>query len=122
MKKIFTAFLLLFFITSAKAQIICIFCYEQNDSISDNVNNLLLNGGFENHNCIPNNWFSSSYCPNSSYYTCNIDNWTCTGGGSSTYADVTDINYSQVVEGTYTVYFGSFYCMACSTTPQDTSC
>jgi len=123
MKKFTLLFLFLSMaIITVKGQIICIFCYNQNDSISDNVTNLLLNGGFENHNCIPNNWFNSSYCPNSSYYSCNIDNWICTGGGSSTYADVSDINYAQVAEGLYTVYFGSYYCMACSTTPGDTSC
>lgn len=119
---LFLLFFLLLKINSSSAQIICIFCYEQNDSISDNVNNLLLNGGFENHNCIPNNWFASSYCPNSAYYTCDIANWTCTGGGTSTYADICDINYSNIIEGSSAVYFGSYYCMACSTTPNDTSC
>ena len=106
----------------SKAQIICIFCYQQNDSISYNVTNLLQNGGFENHNCIPNNWYASSYCPNSSYYTCDIDNWTCTGGGTGTYADVFDNTIWQLVEGTMGVYFGSFYCNICSSNQSDTSC
>lgn len=106
----------------SSAQIICIFCYEQNDSISLNVNNLLLNGGFENHNCIPMNWFSSSYCPNSAYYNCDISDWTCTGGGSNTYADIVTTGYAKVVEGTYTCYFGNSYARACSSTQNDTSC
>ncbi|MEO8086848.1 MAG: T9SS type A sorting domain-containing protein [Bacteroidota bacterium] len=106
----------------SSAQIICIYCYEQNDSISLNVNNLLLNGGFENHNCIPMNWFSSSYCPNSAYYNCNISDWICTGGGSNTYADIVTTGYAKVVEGTYTCYFGNSYARACSSTQNDTSC
>jgi hypothetical protein len=108
--------------TNSKAQIVCIYCYEQNDSISSFVNNLLVNGSFENNNCIPNNWFTSSYCPNSSYYTCDITGWTATGGGSNTYADIININYANVVEGTFATYFGNSYCHACSTTPEDTSC
>jgi PKD repeat protein len=125
MKKKFLLCLSLFisvtFLNSSKAQVICIYCYDQNDSISHNVTNLLLNGGFENHNCIPNNWYGSSYCPNSSYYSCDINNWTCTGGGSGTYADVHD-NTWLLVEGNFGVYFGSYYCAPCNTNPNDTFC
>ena len=122
MKK-YLLFLFLISITKfSTAQVLCIYCYDQNDTISANVNNLILNGGFENTTCIPNNWFSSSYVPNSAYYNCDITNWTCTGGGPSTYADVTDINYAQVVEGSVAVYFGNDFCITCSSQSNDTSC
>lgn len=106
----------------AYTQVLRIYCYNQNDSISANVNNLLLNGSFENNNCTPNDWFNSSYCPNSNYYNCNIDNWICTGGGTETYADIIDINYANVVHGTKAAYFGNSYAKACSNTSNDTSC
>jgi hypothetical protein len=124
MKKIF--FLLAVFMISItcsiNAQVQCIYCYHQNDSISTGVNNLILNSGFENHNCIPQNWFSSSYCPNSSYYNCDITDWVCTGGGGQTYADIVTNAYAKIVDGTYAVYFGSSYCSACNSTLGDTSC
>src|SRR5205085_7616473 len=82
----------------SSAQIICIYCYDQNDSISSGVNNLILNGSFENTNCSP--WPSSeSYCPNSSNYSCNLLNWTCTGGGQFTYACTFDHTYVIVPDG-----------------------
>lgn len=104
----------------SEAQILCIYCYDQNDSISDNVNNLLLNGGFENYNCaVINNLY---FCPNSSLYNCDITNWTCTGGGISTYAHNYTSSNSIIVEGTYAVYFGNSICNACSAIIDDTSC
>lgn len=111
-----------FFSKFSTAQILCIYCYDQNDTISAGINNLLLNGGFENNNCAPQNWFSSSYCPNSSYYNCDIVNWTCTGGGYQTYADVVDLAWGMVVEGTNSVYLGNHYCNACPGGGWDTSC
>lgn len=101
-------------------QILCIYCYDQNDTISANVNNLILNGGFEN-GCGNTGFF----CPNASAYTCDITNWTCTGGGSSTYAhtfDAPSIWISIVVEGTRAVYFGNQNSLVCSPTPNDTTC
>src|SRR5687768_4563481 len=95
-----SSFILLFFTPTASAQVLCIHCYDQNAVISPGASNLILNGGFENNNCIPQNWFSSSYCPNSNYYNCDIDNWICTGGGPDTYADIITLAYAQVVEGT----------------------
>ncbi|MFI5219461.1 MAG: T9SS type A sorting domain-containing protein [Bacteroidia bacterium] len=104
------------------AQILCIYCYDQNDSLSDNVNNLLLNGGFENGTCIPN-FPGSTFCPNSNNYSCDVTNWTCTGGGSLTYAKiVNDSNYTIIVEGIKAAYFGNNLAHACSPTANDTSC
>ncbi|MEO8088108.1 MAG: hypothetical protein ABI763_14895, partial [Bacteroidota bacterium] len=73
MKKILLT-LFVFSSIFSRAQIICIFCYNQNDSISANVTNLLLNGGFEN-GCGNFGYF----CPNANNYSCNISNWTCSG-------------------------------------------
>lgn len=124
MKKITIVLLLLIaFSNSAGAQIICIYCYDQNAPVSTGVTNLISNGGFENHNCIPQNWFNSSYCPNSNYYNCTINNWTCTNGGPSTYADIVTNIYSHVPEGTFACYMGNHYCYACAGgTMGDTSC
>ena len=99
------------------AQILCIYCYEQNDSISTGVNNLLLNGGFEN-GCNPD----SVFCPNSQYYSCDIINWTCTGGGIATYAQSKDTAFSFIPEGAKAAYFGNYFCKACSPVTFDTSC
>ncbi len=107
---------------SVKAQIICIYCYEQNDSISQNVTNMILNGGFENTNCLPN-IYSSSFCPNSNYYSCSLPDWTCTGGGTATYVSIDDYTFTQVADGNNGVYLGNgSSAMACSTTFNDTSC
>ncbi len=99
-------------------QVVCILCYDQNDSVSSGVNNLLLNGGFENTNCIPT---TGRFCPNSTDYNCDITNWTCTGGGSSTYAGRFDNTKSVIPEGTRAVYLGNYYCSACGFV-NDTTC
>lgn len=126
MKKI----LLLLFIhlscqcTLSSGQILCIMCYDQNDSISSNVNNLLLNGSFENSNCA-SGYILDVFCPNSGYYSCDLDNWTCTGGGSQTYVcvfDSTPTTRSTLVDGYYAVYMGNYFCSPCNNTIGDTSC
>ncbi len=106
------------------AQVVCIMCYDQNDSISTGVNNFILNGGFENSNCAPG-YILDVFCPNSSYYSCDLDNWTCTGGGTSTYVclfDTTPGTRSTVVEGNRAAYMGNYFCNPCSATVDDTSC
>jgi len=104
-------------------QIVCILCYEQNDSISTGVNNLLLNGGFETSNCTPG-YIGDVYCPNSSFYSCDLPNWTCTGGGYSTYSCLFNsaTGSSIIVEGTRAAYLGNWYCQTCSPLSDDTSC
>ncbi|HYV95563.1 MAG TPA: hypothetical protein VE978_27560, partial [Chitinophagales bacterium] len=109
------------------AQILCILCYDQNDSISTGVNNLLQNGGFENTPCPPSTGVigsPTSICPNSNGYVCDFVNWTCTGGGSNTYACLYNdsINKSIIVQGTNAVYFGNYLCNPCSPIFDDTSC
>lgn len=119
MKKNLLLFLTIVFSSFiSKAQVICILCFDQNDSISQNVNNLVIDGGFEN-GCTVSQYF----CPNSSGYSCNISNWTCTGGGTSTYAQMLDGSYdSYVVEGQYAAYFGNAFCYTCTNVQGDTSC
>ena len=123
-KNLLFLFIIFLFIRtgSLQAQIICIYCYEQNDSISQNVNNLILNGSFENTNCQPN-VFSNSFCPNANYYGCDVVNWTCTGGGVDTYASIDDNTFTQTAEGAYAAYFGNgSFASACSAINNDTSC
>ena len=103
---------------SVSAQVVCILCFDQNDSISDNVTNLIQNGGFETNTCAGLGYI----CPNSSFYSCDLTNWICTGGGPSTYAHNDMNSLSLVVEGTQTAYLGNFYCNPCSNTADDTSC
>jgi hypothetical protein len=113
--------LFLFLSIHSYAQIICIKCFQQNDSIGYNVNNLIVNGGFENNTCIPNS-NNNTYCPNATSYNCDIANWTCTGGGAYTYASFYDSTYWYVCQGIRSPYFGNSFCEACSPTVNDTSC
>jgi hypothetical protein len=112
----------LFFIilcTQSSAQIVCIFCYGQNDSISQNVTNLLLNGGFENTTCAFNS-NANTFCPNSANYNCDIASWICTGGGSGTYSCFYDSSYWYAQQGSHSAYFGNSFCPPCIT--NDTMC
>ncbi|MFN8145152.1 MAG: T9SS type A sorting domain-containing protein [Bacteroidia bacterium] len=121
-KRIYLTILLLIYICKfSTAQIICIYCYDQNDTISGNVTNLISNGGFENNGCTPDSE-NISFCPNSFYHACNIPNWTCTGGGTYTYACSIDSLWSVIPEGSRAIYFGNNECKSCSQTMYDTSC
>ena len=103
------------------AQVVCVLCFNTNDSISSNVTNLIVNGGMENTTCAP--WPSADrYCPNSAAYNCDISNWTCTGGGTGTYACLMDNTYIYVVEGSLAAYFGNYFSQNCSAVQGDTSC
>ena len=123
--KIFTLLLIIstLIYKNASAQVLCIYCYDQNDSISHGVHNLILNGGFENNNCIPND---SSFCPNSGRYNCDITNWTCTGGQFSSYANIVDTSQNSssiIIQGTKAVNFSNYKGYPCNTSfENDTSC
>ncbi|MFT6921807.1 MAG: gliding motility-associated-like protein [Crocinitomicaceae bacterium] len=99
------------------AQIICIYCYPQTEAISPSAPNLIQNGGFENNDCV----VGDHLCPNSSLYSCDIVDWTVSGGGTATYATVFDNNYSEIAEGTEALYLGNFFCQPCAIV-EDTSC
>ena len=122
MKKYFLLFIFcVSFCKFSSAQILCIYCYDQNDSLSDNVNNLVVNGGFENTTC----YYPpiATFCPNAtSSPHCNIANWNCTGGGISTYAHIVSDVYSIIAEGAKAPYFGNLYSYPCSATLNDTFC
>jgi hypothetical protein len=124
MKKIVTLVIVLIISFCASAQILCIKCYNQNARVLTDTNNLIVNGGFENTTCNPHyiHNYDSSFCPHSNYYYCDIANWTCTGGGINTYANVTDTSISIIIEGTKAVYFGNANAIACSASYLDTSC
>ncbi len=122
MKKYFTLIVFsLFLICQSSAQVVCVLCFNTNDSISSNVTNYIVNGGMENTTCAP--WPSADrYCPNSSAYNCDIANWTCTGGGTGTYACLMDGTYIYIVEGIKAAYFGNNFSQTCNSTQGDTSC
>ncbi len=126
MKKIFiTIFILYSF--CANAQLLNVFSFNQNDSIGIGINNLIVNGGFENNTCPASTGVigsQTSFCPNSAGYICDLSDWICTGGGYNTYACVytTITNKCMIEEGLNAAYFGSFYCHACSSIDDDTSC
>jgi hypothetical protein len=101
--------------------VLCIKCYNQNARVLTDTNNLIVNGGFEN-GCPARPSGDTSFCPNSYNYHCDIANWTCIGGGSSTYAHIVDSNFSIIVEGTKAAYFGNSFCNSCSAILSDTSC
>jgi len=104
------------------SQIVCVQCFHQNDSIAGSVSNYILNGGFENTTCV-SNVFSSSFCPASTYYSCTVANWTCTGGGSSSYASIDDNTFTMTADGSRAAYFGNgSNASACSSLFNDTSC
>jgi len=127
MKKLILLFSLFTFLYSngSIAQVLCTYCYHQNAPISVSVNNYLLNGGFEDPTCI-----TGSFCPVSSYYACDIPSWTCTGGGSSTYAQVFDstglawygVFLSMVPERGHAIYMGNYFSHTCSAANDDLSC
>ncbi|HTL82667.1 MAG TPA: gliding motility-associated C-terminal domain-containing protein [Bacteroidia bacterium] len=115
------ATLLLFAILSnlqLKSQLLCVNCYDQNDSISSGVHNLIQNGSFEMTTCSSGGY----YCPNSSGYVCDISNWTCSGGGPWTYAAIYNNSIMAVVAGNNSAYMGNYFCNACSNTANDTAC
>jgi len=102
-------------------------CYDQNDSVSTGVNNLIQNGGFETTPCPASTGVigsATSFCPNSIGYVCDLANWTCTGGGQNTYACIYNqvTNKSMIQEGNNAVYMGNYYCNGCSNTQGDTAC
>lgn len=120
-KQLYLFALALFLSNSLTAQVVCVLCFNTNDSISHNVTNYIVNGGMENTTCAP--WPAGDrFCPNSSAYNCDIANWTCTGGGTGTYACMMDGAFIYVVEGTKAAYFGNYFSQNCNTMQGDTSC
>jgi hypothetical protein len=115
-----TLFSIIFLLLNIRSegQVLCINCYRQNPPVSTNITNLILNGSFESSTC--SSW--GTFCPNATGYACDLDNWVCTGGGTSTYAHLTDSSWSIVPDGLRSAYFGNQYCNLCSQIMYDTSC
>lgn len=125
MKKLLFAGLLLFtFDPASNAQVLCISCFDQNPAISPAAPNLVLNGSFENTNCPNTTGFfgGPTWCTNSSSYSCDIVNWTSSGGGTGTYSSVYDPTMSTIPDGNNAPYFGNWYSYHCNGTMGDTSC
>lgn len=93
--------------TPVSAQVLCIYCYPQNERILVSSNNLILNGGFEN-GCTN----GEAFCPVSQDYECDLSSWICSGGGPGTYAHVT--SNLLVKEGNKAAYFGNGFSEVCS--------
>ena len=108
-------------ISFSSAQIECIQCFSRTDPISPGATNLIQNGGFESHNCIPA-WFQGSYCPSSNLYNCDIDAWRCIGGGTNSYPIIFDSTLSLIPEGEFAAYFGNGNAFVCAEFSFDTSC
>ena len=106
----------------AQAQILCINCYDQNARVNTGGTSLIANGSFETTTC--NTWpgFWDVYCPASSSYVCDIQDWTCTGGGTATYSLIFDGASTAVPDGLHAAYLGNSFCEPCSANPGDTSC
>ena len=104
----------------AHAQVNCVNCYEQNEALNTTAPNLITNGSFELTTCPPNGF--ESFCPASAFYTCDIQDWTASGGGTSTYAGIWTSDVTALADGQLAVYFGNNYCTACSADPEDTTC
>lgn len=112
-------FLSFAFGSSSYAQVICIWCYDQDQPVSTGVTNLIQNGSFETTNC----GTAEYICPNASTYAnCIINNWSVTGGGTQTYAQLFSIFNSIIPDGTNAVYLGNSFCKMCSETNDDTTC
>ena len=120
MKKFsFLFHLFLFTFLTAHSQILCIQCYDQNAQLNPGCSNLVLNGSFENYTG------TYYFCPAFSGYNLDITNWTCTGGGTNTYASLIDgtSGLSMIGAGNHAAYMGNFYCWACTDADhEDTSC
>lgn len=123
MKKNLLSFVLIFIsIQFAPAQILCIQCFNQNDSIGLNVNNHIVNGGFENTTCLSNQ-YTSTFCPASTNFSCSIANWICSGGGTASYPSIDDNTFTVTADGSKAAYFGNGSNAAtCSATYNDTLC
>lgn len=117
MKKfIFSLVVFFAFVFHVNAQILCIHCYDQNAALNPGAVNKVVNGSFENYTG------TNYFCPNSSFYNLDFANWTCTGGGSSTYAQLAQASWVYIAQGSAAAYLGNAFCNMCTATNGDISC
>lgn len=119
MKHLSCAITLLLARTPCPAQVQCVLCFDQNAPVYPGTTNLVLNGSFENHTCGP---LMDLFCPNSVSYGCDIDDWTCTGGGPDTYAQLFNTIASIIPHGSVAPYLGNYMSQSCSGVVDDTTC
>jgi Secretion system C-terminal sorting domain len=112
MKKIATLFFVLASF-AAHAQLLCVQCYDQVARVDSTGVDLILNGSFENTTCQSYDLVWDVFCPASSQYSCDISDWTCTGGGSATYTLLYPPIYSTIPDGLKGAYLGSAFGSAC---------
>lgn len=122
LKKLFLLILFCFLISqTGVSQILCIKCFDQNDSISSGVHNFFKNGSFEDTIQIDDQ--QNSFCPKSFSYGFDFSNWICTGGGRDTYASICGSSYgTYLLNGKQAAYFGNTFCKPCVVVAEDTSC
>lgn len=102
----FTFFCLFAILLPIQAQVICIQCSDQTASLNPlTTTNFISNGSFETTNCAGGSYF----CPNSASYSCNLTNWTCTGGGLATYAQVLGDGSTIIPNGNNAAYLGNYF-------------
>jgi gliding motility-associated-like protein len=106
-------------ICSVYAQIICVNCTPQLVPISPAAPNLVANGSFESTTMFGG---SNYFCPNSGIYGLDFNNWICSGGGPSTYAQTLGVFSTQVPDGVQTAYLGNSFCYTCLPGVNDASC
>lgn len=99
------------------AQVLCVNCYDQNAPVNTGGLDMIVNGSFEVTDCALGDYF----CPASDLYNCDLESWTCSGGGTGTYAQLYNDAMSTIPDGTVAVYLGSSFCDLCSI-GSDTSC
>jgi Secretion system C-terminal sorting domain len=114
MKKFLTPLLILAASSfAAQGQLLCVQCYDQVERVDSMGVDLILNGSFENTDCLPWTQLWDVYCPASAQYSCDIPSWTCTGGGTSTYSLIYDSTISTIPNGAFGAYLGNSFGSAC---------
>ena len=107
--------------SNSYSQVFCVKCVNQVTVLNPNAVNMLINGSFESSSCIADDPFSS-FNPASSAYNCDINNWTCSGGGYDTRSYILDTFYNTVPDGDKIVYLNNSICNPCSSAFNDISC
>jgi hypothetical protein len=115
-KKLLLIFTFLLLAGTSFSQITCIRCFNTNNTISPNANNLISNGSFEIGCGAGQNFWPGAGGG------CVFQDWVCTGGGNGTYAHADSYSLSMPSDGNIAPYMGNWYCTTCSNVQGDTSC
>ncbi len=120
MKKCLLLILLCILLVNAVfAQVQCVLCYNQNNSlVSSGTTNYILNGSFETNNCDSGEVFCSE---SSNFSGCSLSDWVSSSGIYS-YPQIYKSNVCLIPDGNSAVYLGNYFYRACSQTYHDISC